>query len=281
MNSHLGLFRKHELETNDYSSVASRFSGENISQGLEILLESIEGLNTVLESTTSFIVGSRLWRYEFEHSFEPIKELNFVPESITSGISPDADWFDSSPMVIITHLEWAQPPVTRWIQNLRHPSYQLRHPVPILVESTGDIVTATYDDVGLSGTGESVEDAIPDLCTKIVEYYEELQANDRQSQDYTFLKHIIEEMQSPAWEDFKQLYQEKLKELPYVQKGYINIDGKNADVVIILSEESVDLIKQLAKIDLDLNLQFRPLCFQVAYERSTDYLELDDFERFY
>jgi hypothetical protein len=172
-------------------------------------------------------------------------------------------------------------PETRWVQNLRHPSYQLRQPVPVLVESVGDVVTANYDDVELCGTGESVKAAILDLCAKIVAHYEELQANGVKSQDYTFLKQIIEEIQPPAWEEVKQLYREKLEEISYVQKGYIKIDGNDGDVFIILSEESVVKIERLSEIDLEINLKFRPLYFFVEYRRTEEYLDLDDFERFY
>ena len=174
-----------------------------------------------------------------------------------------------------------QLPETRWVQNLRHPSYQLRQPIPILIEKADDAVTATYDDVELCGTGDSVRAAISDLCTKIVAYYEELEESAAKSQEYTFLKQVIEEIQPKAWEEVKQLYREKLEGIPYVQKGYIKIDGKDADVIIVLSEESVEIIKQLAQIDLEINLKFRPLYFFVEYESSEDYLELDDFERFY
>ena len=174
-----------------------------------------------------------------------------------------------------------QLPETRWVQNLRHPSYQLRQPIPILIEKADDAVTATYDDVELCGTGDSVRTAISDLCTKIVAYYEELEESAAKSQEYTFLKQVIEEIQPKAWEEVKQLYREKLEGIPYVQKGYIKIDGKDADVIIVLSEESVEIIKQLAQIDLEINLKFRPLYFFVEYESSEDYLELDDFERFY
>jgi hypothetical protein len=183
-------------------------------------------------------------------------------------------------------LERKQLTETRWVQNLRHPCYQLRQPIPVLVKKKDDVVTANYDDVELWGTGESVKAAILDLCAKIVAYYEELKASSDRfgaqwTQDYTFLKQMIEEIQSPAWEEVKQLYQEKLEAIPYVQKGYININGNSADVIIILSEESVVKIERLSEIDLEINLKFRPLWFHVEYERSTDYLELADFERFY
>ena len=275
-------FREHESEADRNDPfIHPGISHEDTSESTGSLVESIEALNTVSESTTSVIFRGRRWRYGFEHLPEPIKELNSVPESITSGISPDVDWFGSSPIVIITRSEWAQPPATCWIQNLRHPSYQLRQPIPIFVERAGAAVTANYYDVELYVTSTSVEAAISDLCANIVAHYEELKANGVKSQEYTFLKQIIEEIQPPAWEDFKHLYREKLTELPYVQKGYINIDGQNADVVIILSEESVEKIEQLAKIDLDLYQRFDSLCFHVEYENSMDYLELDDFECFY
>ena len=177
---------------------------------------------------------------------------------------------------LIRHL-----PETRWVQNLRHTSYQSRQPIPVLVESAGDVVSATYDDVELYGTGESVKAAILDLCAKIVEHYEELQANGVKSQDDTFLKQIIEEIQPPAWEELKQLYREKLAEIPYVRKGYIKIEGNNADVFIIISGYSLDGIEQLAGIDHEIHLKFSPLYFFAHYELSEEYLELDDFERFY
>ena len=95
------------------------------------------------------------------------------------------------------------------------------------------------------------------------------------------LKQTIEEFQPPAWQELKQLYGEKLEEVPYAQEGYIKIEGKEADVIIIISEYSVDRIEQLAGIDLEINLKFRPLYFFVEYKLSEKDLELDDFERFY
>ena len=181
----------------------------------------------------------------------------------------------------IIRSEFRQLPETHWVQNLRHPAYHLRQPIPILVEKADDVVTATYDDVELCSTGDSMRTAISDLCTKIVAYYEELEESAAKSQEYTFLKQVIEEIQPKAWEEVKQLYREKLEEIPYVEEGYIKIDGNNADVVIVLAEESVEIIKQLAQIDLEINLKFRPLYFYVEYKRSTNYSELDDFERFY
>lgn len=181
----------------------------------------------------------------------------------------------------IIRSEFRQFPKTYWIHNLRHPSYHLRQPIPILIEKAEDTVTATYDDVELCGTGDSVKAAISDLCAKIVARYEELGKSPAKSQEHTFLKQIIEEIELPAWQELKQFYKKRLAELSHVQEGYIKIDGNNADVVIVLSEESVEIIEQLAGIDLEINLQFRPLYFFVEYELSEDYLELNDFERFY
>ena len=181
----------------------------------------------------------------------------------------------------IIRAEFRQLPETHWVQNLRHPSYHLRHPIPILIERADGTVTATYDDIELCGMGDSVKAAMSDLCKKIVARYEELGESAAKSQEYKFLKRIIEEVEPPAWQELKQLYRKKLEEIPYVKKGYIKIEGNNADVVIVLTEESVEIIMELSQIDLDINLKFRPFYFFVEYESSEDYLELDDFERFY
>ena len=181
----------------------------------------------------------------------------------------------------------SQPTHIRWIQNLRHSSYQLRQAIPIVVERTGDTVTANYDDLGLQAAGDNLETAISRLCGQIVTYYEKAQKSaDRETnsptQEQAFLKQIIVETQPKAWEEIKQLYAEKLTAFPYVDKGYINISAPDyADVVIILSDESADRIKQLAEIDLEINLKFRPLYFYVEYKSSEDYLDLQNFERFY
>ena len=179
----------------------------------------------------------------------------------------------------IIRSEFRQLPETHWIQNLRHAAYHLRQPIPILIEKADDTVTATYDDVKLYGAGGSVEAAISDLCTKIIARYEELEKSTAKSQEYTFLNRIIEEIEPPAWQELKQLYREKLEEIPYVQEGYIKIDGNNGCRNCI-DRRTVEIIME-SQIDLDINLKFRPLYFFVEYESSEDYLELDDFERFY
>ena len=187
----------------------------------------------------------------------------------------------------IIRSEIRQLPETRWIQNLRHPSYHLRQPIPILIEREGDVVAANYDDLDLSGKGEDVKSAISDLCGKIVACYngarESADRNaDSPTQENTFLRQIIVEIQPAAWDEVKELYRERLKGFSYVQKVYINISMPDyAAVIIILSEESVDRIEQLAEIDLAINLKFRPLYFFVEYESSEDNLDLNNFVRFY
>ena len=63
-----------------------------------------------------------------------------------------------------------------------------------------DVVIATYDDIDLYGTGDDVQEAISDLCTAVVEYYEGLKENENRlgdipDQEYAFLKQIIVEAQ--------------------------------------------------------------------------------------
>ena len=181
----------------------------------------------------------------------------------------------------------SQPAHIRWIQNIRHPSYQLRQAIPIVVEREDEVVTAHYDDLNLSAMGENLQAAISDLCGEIVAYYEDAQKSvDRETnpptQEQAFLKQIIVETPPKVWEEIKLLYAEKLKAFPYVDKGYINISAPDyADVIIVLSDESADRIEQLAGIDLEINLKFRPLYFYVEYKSSEDYLGLKNFVRFY
>ena len=187
--------------------------------------------------------------------------------------------------------ELRQLPETRWIQNLRHPSYHLRQPIPILIKREGDVVTANYDDLDLSGKGEDVKAAISDLCGKIVACYESKgactnQKGDSPTQEHTFLRQIVIEIQpelvsSKLWNEVKQFYRDKLEVIPDVQKGYIKQEPEYVRAIILVSGHSVKLLEQLAKIDLEINRKFRPLCFYIEYERSLKHLDLDDLERFY
>ena len=47
----------------------------------------------------------------------------------------------------IMHSAFRQLPETHWVQNLRHPSYHLCQPIPILIERAEEAVTATYDAI--------------------------------------------------------------------------------------------------------------------------------------
>ena len=256
-------------------------SSGDVKEKAKLFSEPIKGLNAVSDSTTSGVFFIQSWD-RTERFSELTRELNAVSESITSGVFFDRDWFNLFEIEERIRSEFQQPPETRWVQNLQHPSYHLRQPIPILIEKADDAVTATYDDVELRGIGDSVKEATSDLCTKIVTCYEELRESAPKSQEYTFLKRIIEETELPAWQELKQLYREKLEDIPYAQEGYIKISAPDyADIILVLSEYSVARIEQLAEIDLEINLKFRPLYFSVEYELSEDYLELDDFERFY
>ena len=73
---------------------------------------------------------------------------------------------------------------------------------------------ATYDDVELCGIGDNVKTAISDLCAKIVARYEELGESTAKSQEYKFLKQIIEEIEPPAWQELKQLYKREIGRNP-------------------------------------------------------------------
>ena len=225
---------------------------------------------------------------------EPIKGLNRFSDSASSIFFFYQSRSGFSLIKGIVRSEFRQPPETHWSQNLRYSSYQLRQSIPGLIEREDDTLTANYDDVELWGTGDSVRATISDLYAEIAANYEGLKESvDREDEipvqnydrysvlEYMFLKKITAEVEPLPWQKLKQLYRERLEKIPHVQKGYINIDGNNADVIIVLSEDSVEIIEQLAHIDLEINLQFRPLYFFVEYESSEDYLELDDFDRFY
>ena len=91
-------------------------------------------------------------------------------------------------------------PYTIYIQNLRHSSYHLRYPIPILIEYDDDII-ATYHDIDMYGTGADVQEALADLCAAIVEYYETLKDDEENlglltAQHYAFLKQFIVENQN-------------------------------------------------------------------------------------
>lgn len=202
----------------------------------------------------------------------------------TESLSTDEHWF--KPHLTETVPGFRQTPETHWIRDFAHTSYHLRQPIPILVNYGADIVTTKYY-LELDGSGGNLEEAISDLCGKMIVHYEAVQNyTDRtgspSAQQPSFLKQTIVETQAQAWDEIKRLYRERLKAFPYVDRGYINISTPDyAEVVIILSDESADRIKQLAQIDLEINLRFRPLNFSVEYESSEEFLDLKNFKRFY
>lgn len=97
-------------------------------------------------------------------------------------------------------------PYTIFIQNLRHPSYRLRHPIPVLIERDDDMIIATYHDVDMSGTGADVQEALSHLCAAIIKYYETLKDDEDNtdslpSQEYAFLKQIIVKTEAEGIKD--------------------------------------------------------------------------------
>ena len=58
------------------------------------------------------------------------------------------------------------------IASLRSKEYRLRIIIPVYLEQENDSVTATWYDIGQYGSGPSEDDAIADLCSAIIEYYQ-------------------------------------------------------------------------------------------------------------
>ncbi len=57
-------------------------------------------------------------------------------------------------------------------------------------------------------------------------------------------------------------------------------DFKPSEIKEIIRAE-LRRLPETHRIDLEINKKFRPLYFHVEYERSKEYLDLNDFERFY
>jgi len=87
-----------------------------------------------------------------------------------------------------------EQPYTIFIENLRHPSYRPRHPIPILIERNDENVYATYHDLDMQGSGRDVSEALDDLCAGIIQDYEALRDEPKEisGQKYAHLKQIIE-----------------------------------------------------------------------------------------
>ena len=82
-----------------------------------------------------------------------------------------------------------------------------------------------------------------------------------------------------SWEKVRRFYQDKLKAIASVQAAYIRIDGDFAEIIIQIEGHSLDLIKELARIEVQISDQFPDLYFNVEYERED--ITADNFERFY
>lgn len=239
---------------------------------------------TVTPTAGSYLYGTTLSLYSSGVMRQQTNPPDSAPLSITENTNFD-HW-----TVTILHgseiIEIYEPPETRWIQNIRNPSYQLRRPIPIVIERDCGLIMANYDDLELNATGGSLQAAISGLCEKIVACYEENRKPSNRSkspptQEQEFLDQIIVETQPKAWNELKRLYAEELKAFAYVDKGYIHISSPDyADVILILSEESADRIARLAGVDLEINQKFLPLNFTVEYRSSEEYVDLSDFVRF-
>ena len=260
-----------------------------IAEAAESLTELSEE-ETVTPASTTFDVTPLKSSLDWVRRFFEIKPQLTQLSNLKLPANTESIHLDeplSNRYVAGEYLGFQHPPETRWIQNLRHPSYQLRQPIPIVIERSGGLVTANYDDLRLEAKGDDVNDVLSDLCRKIIACYDEVQERaDRKgtahSPEHAFLKQIIVETQPRVWEEVKQLYREKLKLFPFVEKGFINVSAPDyAEVIIILSDDASDRIQQLAEIDLEINQKYRPLFLYVNYALSDDFLELNDFVRFY
>ncbi len=82
-----------------------------------------------------------------------------------------------------------------------------------------------------------------------------------------------------SWEKVKRFYQDKLKVIPPVQAAYIRIDRDYAEIIIQITEYSLNLVKQLAQIEIEVSDKYPGLRFDAEY--VTEDITTDDFERFY
>ena len=232
----------------------------------------------------------------FDHFPESNRELVLLLDSATSVFSYHIHESGLNTFLgaIKKSSEFRQLPETDEIQALEYTTY-LSHPATLnLMDREENPETANYLDDEDHSIGYSVRIELWNSYTKIVAYsegfkvdinqfgYSHVRNNSRGSQLDDVSLQILETNLPKAWQELKQLYREKLQAIPYVQEGYINISAPEyADVILLLSDYSVDRIERLAEIDLELNLKLRPLHFFVEYELSEDNPELEYFERFY
>jgi hypothetical protein len=87
-----------------------------------------------------------------------------------------------------------------FLQNLRHQCYILKQPLSVTLESEDSEIVASCYDINMYGCGDNEEEAIDDLCTVIVEYYESLKEDKEKlgclpQKHWIYLSNVIEEKQ--------------------------------------------------------------------------------------
>lgn len=66
---------------------------------------------------------------------------------------------------------------TIYLEDLLHTELQLLHPIPVFIETEGDIVIANYYATESYGYGDTEYEAIDDLRLELVDLYEDLLAD--------------------------------------------------------------------------------------------------------
>ena len=130
-----------------------------------------------------------------------------------------------------------EQPYNIFIQNLRHPTYRLRHSIPVSIERNDDTIIATYHDLDMHSKGRNVSEALDELCERIIQHYETLKADEKMrseakpgesacpslplldspssfgnldknsSQEYAFLKQIIDEgIKKDRWLEIRGIF---------------------------------------------------------------------------
>ena len=105
-----------------------------IAEATEILAELNEE-ETVIPASTTATVSLKDWAHRCVITPQHARTFYVMLLSKSESFSPDEPWADRYPTG--EYLGFQPAPETRWIQNLRHPSYQLRQPIPIVIERSG------------------------------------------------------------------------------------------------------------------------------------------------
>jgi len=101
-------------------------------------------------------------------------------------------------------------PYQIWIQNLRTPSYRLKHPIPIsVVEEDGQYILS-FHDVNLFSYGDNLDETLIDLCEEILSYFEALEAEQKElgpllTKDWDYLKELIQRVPGDYSQTSEQL----------------------------------------------------------------------------